>query len=290
MTTQDQLHRFLFENLGLRGELVQLGASWRAVLEQHDYPDAVAAQLGQAMAAVLLLSGTIKFKGSLILQVQGEGPLRTLVTQATDRRTLRGVARWGGEVPDGDLAAVFGAGRLVMTAEAPTGGRYQGVVALEGANLASALESYFEQSEQLATQLWLFADAQHAAGLLLQRLPGEPLPDQDAWGRVCMLADTVQPAELTATPAPELLRRLFHEESVRLFDPEPVAFRCGCSRERVAGALQVLGKTEFEALLAEDGEVSVDCEFCGRRYRFDAVDLEQLWAGLPTAPESHTRH
>ncbi len=146
------------------------------------------------------------------------------------------------------------------------------------------------QSEQLDTQLWLTADAAAAGGLLLQRLPGMAAPDADAWQRVCLLADTMQPQELTDTPAAELLRRLFHEESVRLFEPEPVAFRCSCSRERVAATLQVLGRGQLEALLAEDGEVSVACEFCNRRYRFDAVDLEQLWAGTPAIAESGTRH
>ncbi|MFM1891432.1 MAG: hypothetical protein RLZ44_509 [Pseudomonadota bacterium] len=289
MADQDLLHRFVFEGLGVRGELVQLGASWRAVREQHAYPEAVAVSLGEALAAVALLSGTIKFKGSLILQVRGDGPLGTLVAQASERRTLRGVARWEGEVPNGDLPAVYGAGHLVLTAEAPAGERYQGIVALEGARLADALEAYFAQSEQLATRLWLTADADAAAGLLLQRLPGTAA-DEDDWGRVCLLAETVQAAELSQLPVRELLRRLFHEEEVRLFDPEPLAFRCSCSRERVAAALQALGRAELQGLLEEDGEVSVDCEFCNRRYRFDAVDLEQLWAGAPNLPESATRH
>lgn len=290
MNDQDQLYRFVFESLGVRGELVHLGASWQAIRGQHAYPGAVAEQLAAALAAVTLLSGTIKFNGSLILQIQGDGPLRTLVTQATEQRTLRGVARWEDEVPAaGDLAAVFGNGRLVLTAEAPAGGRYQGIVALEGAHLAAALEAYFAQSEQLATRLWLAGDGDRAAGLLLQRLPGQG-DDPDAWQRVCTLADTVSDEELCGLPAADLLRRLFHEETVRLFEPEPVSFRCGCSRTRVAAALQALGRAELRELLEEDGEVSVDCEFCNRRYTFDAVDLEQLWASIPAAPESDTRH
>jgi molecular chaperone Hsp33 len=162
-------------------------------------------------------------------------------------------------------------------------------VALEGACLANALEAYFAQSEQLPTRLWLTADGDAAAGLLLQRLPGGRA-DSDDWRRVCLLAETVHSAELAQLPVRELLRRLFHEESVRLFDPEPLAFRCSCSRERVGAALQALGRAELQDLLAQDGEVSVDCEFCNRRYRFDAVDLERLWAEVPSLPESATRH
>jgi len=273
----DQLHRFIFEDLGIRGELVQLGSSWQAAQAIHPYPPVVAAQLGQALAAVVLLSGTIKFSGSLIMQLQGPGPLRTLVAQATDRRTVRGMASWQGDVAAGDMAALFGEGRLVITAEAPGGERYQGIVAAEGENLAAALEQYFVQSEQLDTRLWLFVDERHAAGLFLQQLPGER-GEEDAWERVTALADTVTADELLSLDARQLLHRLFHEETLRLFDPEPVAFRCGCSRERVAGMLRSLGQTAVDDIIEELGAVEVNCEFCNRQYRFDAVDVAGLFA------------
>jgi molecular chaperone Hsp33 len=288
MHAQDQLFRFTFEHLGVRGVLVQLAASWRAVLERHDYPPTVGTQLGQALAAVSLLSGTIKFKGSLILQIQGEGPLSTLVAQATDDRTLRGTAHWRGEVPDGALAAVFGQGRLVLSAERG-GERYQGVVGLDGEDLAGALEAYFRQSEQLPTRLWLAADGARAAGLLLQRMPSEPGADED-WNRIGLLAGTLTEPELLALPAGELLRRLFHEERVRLYDPEPLAFRCRCSVERVESALRAMGRAEVEELLAEQGEVQVSCEFCRRGYRFDRVDAERLFAPGAQPQGSDTRH
>lgn len=276
----DQLHRFVFENLGIRGELVQLGASWQAAREIHPYPTVVAGQLGQALAAVVLLSGTIKFSGSLIMQLQGPGPLRTLVAQATESRTVRGMASWEGEVGEGDMAAIYGDGRLVITAEAPNGERYQGIVAAEGEGLAAALEQYFVQSEQLDTRLWLFTDERHAAGLFLQRLPGEQ-GDVDAWERVSMLAETVTAEELLTLDVRQLLHRLFHEETLRLYDPEPVAFRCGCSRERVAGMLRSLGQTAVEGIVEELGAVEVNCEFCNRQYRFDAVDVAGLYTESP---------
>ena len=237
----------------------------------------------------MLLSSTIKFEGALIVQVEAEGPLRTLVAQATDRRTLRGLARWEGEVPDGGgLAETFGAGRLVLTASAPGGDRYQGVVALEGATLAGALEAYFAQSEQLPTRLWLAVDGQRAAGLLLQRLP-QATDDEDAWRRTAMLADTLRDAELLQLGTKDLLRRLFNEETVRLFEAEPVAFRCGCSRERVDGLLRSLGREEVDEVLTAQGAIEVTCEFCNRVYRLDRVDAELLFRARGAAG-SDTRH
>lgn len=287
MSDGDTLRRFLFESMGVRGEIVHLDASWRAVQGIHPYPQAVASQLGCALAAVALLSTTIKLAGSLVLQVQGEGPLTTLVAQASHRRTIRGLAHWRDPVPDGDLRSVYGAGKLVMTADAPGGERYQGIVALEGDGLAQALESYFLRSEQLPTRLWLTSDHRRAAGLLLQRLPDAVSPDDD-WERIIMLADTLTVEELLDLPQEDLLVRLFHEERVRIFEPEPVAFRCSCSRERMETVLRTLGREEAESILAEQGEIAADCEFCNRRYRFDAVDVATLFSQMAVDPSEAT--
>jgi molecular chaperone Hsp33 len=280
----DSLHRFLFEQAGVRGELVYLDASWRAVLDIHPYPDSVRNQLGEALSAVLLLAGTIKFEGSLILQAQGDGPLRTLVAQATDRRTVRGLARWDGEVPEtAGLNDVFGEGKLVLTILPNGGERYQGIVPLEGSSLAAALETYFSASEQLDTRLWLTANAQRAAGLLLQRLPAEQGSDED-WERIALLAQTVSTGELLDLTAERLLYRLFHEETVRLFDSEPVAFRCSCSRQRIQDTLRALGAQEVASILQDEGAIEVDCEFCNRHYHLDRVDALKLFApGVPHA-------
>ncbi len=277
MADSDSIRRFLFEDTGIRGNLVHLDASWRAVLDAHPYPKAVRLHLGQSLAAVALLSAIVKFEGSLILQVQGEGPLRTLVAQATSARTIRGVARWEEEVPYGaPLTECCGTGRLVLTIERGDGSPYQGVVPLVGDDIAQALGRYFEASEQIPTRLWLAADGSRAAGLLLQRLPSDA--DSDDWGRVGLLAATVKPAELLELPAAELLRRLFNEESVRLFDSEPIAFRCGCSRTRIEDMLRIMGETEVQSIVTEQGELQVTCEFCNRTYRLDAVDAGQLFA------------
>jgi len=303
----DSLHRFIFERLGVRGELVRLDASFRAVLKRHPYPDPVQHLLGEALSAVALLTATLKFEGSLILQAQGDGPLRTLVAQGTHQRTVRGLARWHGEVPAGDIGQQFGEGRLVLTLDPLGGERYQGIVPLQGNSLGAAVEAYFGASEQLPTRMWLAVDGRRAVGLMLQRMPAgsgydeqqsragldqagtqSAAPDRDGlvadgrdadgWDRTTMLADTVSEQELLSLSVQELLRRLFHEEDLRLFEPEPVAFRCGCSRARVANALRAIGQAEVDQIIQDEGSVGVTCEFCNRDYRFDAVDARELFA------------
>jgi molecular chaperone Hsp33 len=288
MSEYDSFQRFLFEDLGIRGELVRLDASWQAVRERRAYPPAVEAQLGQALAAALLLSATIKFQGSLILQAQSRGPLQTLVAQATHRRTIRGLAHWQGHVAGRTLDEIYGGGRLVLTVQNESAEPYQGIVALEGANLAEAIQTYFSLSEQLATRLWLAADGQRAAGLFIQELPSHRRDPED-WERIGFLAETVTDAELLRLPSEQLLYRLFNEETVRLFEPEPVAFRCGCSRERIEGVLLTLGRVEIESIVHEQGSVDVDCEFCNRHYRFDRIDVGALFAQQIKVPPITTR-
>ncbi|MEA1049297.1 Hsp33 family molecular chaperone HslO [Lamprobacter modestohalophilus] len=289
MSETDSLHRFVFERSRVRGELVRLDAAWQAVLERHTYPAAVKQPLGEALVSVLLLTATLKLEGSLILQAQGEGPIRTLVAQATHEGTVRGLARWEGEIEAGDLQALFGKGQLVLTINAKNRDRYQGIVPLEGAGIGAALEGYFASSEQLPSRFWLAVSDKRAVGLMLQRLPG-PTDDEDDWNRAVMLADTVQPRELLQQSTPDLLRRLFHEESLRLFEPEPVAFRCGCSRTRVADNLRALGRDEVDDIIAQQGLIEVTCEFCNRGYRFDAVDARSLFTGVVNATAPPAQH
>ncbi|EXJ14664.1 Hsp33 family molecular chaperone HslO [Imhoffiella purpurea] len=283
MIDADTFTRFLFEQSGIRGNLVHLDASWRTVLSNRDYPETVRTPLGEALAAVALLAGTIKFDGSLILQVQGSGPISTLVAQATHQHTIRGLAHWSGDLPEnGTLDTLFGDGQLVLTIERDKAEPYQGIVPFAGSSLTAAIEGYFGQSEQLPTRLWLAASADRAAGMLLQRMPGPEHTNED-WDRIGLLASTLTPDELIELPTESLLHRLFHEESVRLFDPDPMAFRCGCSRNRIENLVKLLGEDEVFSLLDEQGYIQVTCEFCNREYRFDPVDTRQLFA-------EHTRH
>lgn len=226
----------------------------------------------------------------MILQVQGDGPLKTLVAQATHERKIRGLVRSSETVTNGSLQDMFGEGRLVLTVSSENAQPYQGIVPLHGDNLAVVLETYFAQSEQLNTRLWLFANETHAAGLLLQELPSQ-LNDKADWERIAMLASTVTEQEMLELSCEELLYRLFNEEKVRLFDAEPVAFDCSCSRLKIENTLRMLGRQELESVLQERGQIEVNCEFCNKYYRFDRIDVEQLlhW-GKNISADTQIRH
>ncbi len=275
MTEQDFLRRFLFEESDVRGEWVNLTASWQAA-KQHQQGSAVVQQLlGQALAAVVMLSAIIKFKGSMILQAQGNGKIKTLVAQASDDRKIRGLVRSTDEVAAGSLEEMFGQGRLVLTVDAGGVQPYQGIVPLQGRNLAATLETYFVQSEQLNTRLWLFANDHCAAGLLLQELP-EQKGDKTDWQRIEMLANTITSHELLELDCETLLYRLFHEEKVRVFDAEAVEFQCACSRQRIERTLRAMGEKELEGILQERDNIEVICEFCSEHHYFDKVDITAL--------------
>jgi molecular chaperone Hsp33 len=338
MHDRDCLHRFLFEQFPFRGHLVHLDAAWRALIEHREYPAAIRDTLGEAVAASLLLAATIKFDGVLSLQLQGDGPVHLLLAQCTSGLGVRGLARYregdagtdagggtelraetetgaGAEVGARAQARVthefgtrigdlIGAGNLTVTLETDEGSqRYQGIVPVTGERLADSLQVYFENSEQLPTRLWLYADEHGASGMLLQRLPGlsvqagegalagaDPLDAaaiDDAWHRVQLMGQTLTAEEMRSLSDADILHRLFNEDDVRLFEPSPVYFRCRCSRERVSGMLQGLGETETRSVLAERGEVEVRCDFCNRAYVFDAVDVAQLFnQGLATGSGS----
>ncbi|MCL7421037.1 MAG: Hsp33 family molecular chaperone HslO [Methylobacter sp.] len=289
MREQDVLRRFLFEELGVRGEWVKLETSWQAAKKHQRGPHNVMRQLGQALAAVTMLSATVKFKGSMILQAQGDGDLKTLVAQCTHDRKIRGLVRSADAVTAGPLEQMFGHGRLVLTIEPENGEPYQGIVPLQGVGLANALETYFTQSEQLRTRLWLFANDTQAAGLLLQELPAQQNYRAD-WERIELLANTVTEQELMTLDCEPMLHRLFHEEKVRMFDPEPVMFKCVCSRQRLERTLRALGRADLENILKERGAIEVGCEFCSEQYHFDKVDVENLLADETITHESETRH
>ena len=292
---RDRIRRFVFENSPLRGHILHLDSAWQAMCEHHEYPPVVREVLGEAAAAAALIASTRKFDGTLTLQLQGPGPMHLLVAQCSHGFGLRGVARWTAQVPASDLREMAGDGKLTVSVEtADLAARYQGVVPLASGGLAACLEAYFRDSEQLPTRIWLAANSQSAAGLLLQRLPerrSKPslvLRDEqdpaEAWNRIDQLASTLTEAELLELPQRELLRRLFHEEDVRLFEPAPVFFRCRCSRERVRGILKSLGREEIRSIVAERGSVEVRCEFCNRSYQFDAIDSEQIFHVGSEAP------
>nr|WP_288359217.1 Hsp33 family molecular chaperone HslO [uncultured Pseudomonas sp.] len=293
----DFTQRFIFDDTDVRGELVGLSGSYQQVLAKHDYPRPVAQLLGELLAAASLLVGTLKFDGLLVLQVRSEGPVPLLMVECSSEGDVRGIARYEAErIADGDgLAQLMPEGVLAMTVDPTQGQRYQGIVPLEGATLAECLTSYFATSEQLATRFWLCADGLRARGLLLQQLPPDRLTDDEdraaSWEHLVTLADTLQNEELLGLDNETVLHRLYHQETVRLFEPRGIRFRCSCSRERSAKALVSLGRADAELLLSEhNGRVEIDCQFCNERYGFDAADIAQLFAGGGSQQPSDTRH
>jgi len=310
----DELHKFLFEGLPVRGMLVRLGSSWREVLRRREpahggtgaYAQPVRALLGEMAAASLLMQANIKFNGALVLQVHGDGPVKLAVAEAQPDLSYRATASVTGEVPPGArleaMLNLHGKGRCAITLDpkgrVPGQQPYQGIVPLHGdrheplQELAEVLEHYMLQSEQLDTRLVLAASDEVAAGLLIQRLPvqgegnleglaGRRNEDEiglnEGFNRIALLAATLRKEELLQLDAETLLRRLFWEERVRRFEPLAPRFACTCSRERVAGMLRGLGREEIHSIVAERGEVEIGCEFCGAQYRFDAIDASALF-------------
>lgn len=290
---RDQLSRFLIEGAGVRGVRVHLQDTWQQIRTRAEYPAAAAELLGEAAAAAALFTGHAKVDGRLSVQLRGHGTLRTLFAECTAAGTLRGIAQLAEEAGtvSRDLRELGPDAMLVITIENPSRDgrepvRYQGMVALEADSLAGAFEDYFHRSEQLPTRLLLAANETAAAGLMLQKLPGDE-GDDDGWVRAGALFDTLAPHELLEWTGEQLVTRLFHEDGVTLMGSKPLSFACSCSRERVEGMLTSLGEEEATAALA-DGEAVVRCEFCGQSYRFSQEQIAGLFTAAPDlqpAPE-----
>jgi len=288
----DSLSRFLFEHLPLRGEIVRLDDVWQHVIDRHDYPPILRDMMGELCAAAVLLAATLKLDGSMVLQVHGKGAVKLLVVECSGDLELRATAKWEGDLTQGRLQDLVGDGRFVITLDPKDGGQaYQGIVPLEGDSIADILQGYMTRSEQLETRLWLAADGSSAGGMLLQKLPEQgETDDEDAWGRATKLADTLKPEELLDLPAAELVHRLYHEEDIRMFEAQPVVFRCTCSRDNVANMLRMIGREEVDEILAEREEIEVHCEFCNERYVFDKVDADAVFVEVPAVTASKTLH
>lgn len=301
----DHVRRFIFEHRPVRGHWVHLEYAWRELRAHTSYPAPVNALLGEAVAAAVLLAATLKFKGTLTFQLQGNGGVSLLVAQCTHDFRLRAVARWDADAlnalatcaPRGlPFRELVGSdGRITVTVEADERSqRYQGVVPLAGDSLAQSLEAYFASSEQLPARLILAADDTRAAGMLVQKLPGDGTgPDEEslaAWEEAVRGIERVRAPQLLGRPVEEVLARTFADQDLRLFRGSPVRFECRCSLDRVTGVLKALGAGEVRDVLKEQGSVTVTCEFCQRPYQFDAIDIEALFADTPGAGGSPARH
>jgi molecular chaperone Hsp33 len=291
---KDKLQKFLFEDASIRGELVEMSLAWKQVQERHDYPEPVSNLLGEMMAAAALLSANIKFDGSMIMQIHGDGPVRLLVVECDSDLRMRATANIApdAKIEPGytlrEMVHAHGRGRFVITLDPqekfPGQMPYQGIVPLEGDTIAAVIENYMQQSEQLETRIWLAANAEVTRGLLLQRLP-QPASDasvreqeQEAWQRVSMLGATLKRHEMLESDIDTLMRRLFWEETLRVFDPVEPVFHCTCTRRKVGGMLRMLGQQEIDDALHDQGKLAICCDFCGKKYDFDPVDCAQLFA------------
>jgi molecular chaperone Hsp33 len=289
----DTLQKFMFENSLVRGELIEISDAWQQVQSRRTYPAVVSAIMGEMMAAAALLSANLKFDGTIIMQIHGDGPVQLLVAECDAALRLRATAklREDAELSEQaglqELVNANGEGRFAITLDPtdkqPGQQAYQGIVALEGESVATVIENYMMRSEQLDTRLWLAADDKVARGLLLQKLPDDggklsPLADGDVWNRTVTLASTLNQQELLSTDIMTLLQRLYWEETVRVFDPRHPTFHCGCSREKVGNMLKMLGREEIDSALADLGKLDINCDFCGQDYLFDPVDCMQLFS------------
>ncbi|OAT28819.1 Hsp33 family heat shock protein/chaperonin [Buttiauxella brennerae ATCC 51605] len=292
MTQHDQLHRYLFENFAVRGELVTVSETWKQIMENHDYPAPVKTILGELLVATSLLTATLKFDGDITVQLQGDGPMSLAVINGNNNQQMRGVARFKGEIPaDADLKTLVGNGYLVITITPAQGERYQGVVGLEGDTLAACLEDYFLRSEQLPTRLFIRTGEVEgkpaAGGMLLQVLPAQDAQADD-FNHLTALTETIKAEELLTLPANDVLWRLYHEEEVTLYDPQAVEFKCTCSRERCADALRTLPDEEVNSILAEEGEIDMNCDYCGNHYVFNSMDIAEIRNNAsPADPQVH---
>ncbi|GAA0505851.1 Hsp33 family molecular chaperone HslO [Tatumella terrea] len=276
MPVHDQLHRFIFNNAEVRGELVNVSQTLQDILQGHDYPQPVQALLGELLVATSLMTATLKFEGDITVQLQGDGPLSMAVVNGNNHQQLRGVARMRGDIADGaTLKEMAGNGYLIITITPAKGERYQGVVGLEGETIAECLEDYFARSEQLPTRLIIRQDARGAGGILLQVLPSHGAGNEE-FEHLVTLAETIKAEELTSLSATDVLWRLYHQEEVSVFDPVSVEFKCTCSRERCGDVLKTVAANEIDEILAEDGKIDMHCDYCGTHYIYDAVDVENI--------------
>jgi len=278
--TADQSRRFLFEHADIRGETVQLGPAFSDIIAIHQYAPGVSRLLGELLAAAVLLRSTLKFEGKLVLQARSEGQIPLLMAECSSAGEIRGIARGAQLATATRFDQLLSDGSLAITIDPHGGQRYQGIAPLASDSLAHSLDAYFEQSEQLKTRFWLAARQGRASGLLLQQLPSQLTPDplerEQQWEHACTLAATLQPGELLDLDPEQMLYRLYHQDPVRLFEPQPVVFRCSCSRDRTLRALSALAPSELEELLQEMGSITMDCEFCNQQYRYGREDLQDV--------------
>ncbi|MFP3365825.1 Hsp33 family molecular chaperone HslO [Pseudoalteromonas sp. SIMBA_148] len=278
---QDLLHRYLFNELDVRGELVQIENAYNEMIADHNYPDPVKALLGELLVATCLLTATLKFEGEIAVQLQGDGPVKYAVINGDDKQNMRGIARLQSEITGTTVKELIGQGYMVITITPEKGERYQGIVPLEHDTLSECIESYFEQSEQLKTRLWFATDTTEgsakACGLFLQVLPVDKQKSIEDFAHLEALSNTIKSEELLHLDANTVLTRLYHEDNPRVFEPQAIKFKCGCSRDKTITALVNIGQEELLKDVAEKGTVNINCHYCLKEYVFNEQDIKSIF-------------
>lgn len=281
----DSVIPFAFESLPVRGALIHMGRSWRRMQRDHDYDALFTEVLGHAAAATGLIAQSLKFDGTITMQIQSGGALQMLVMQCTSDLDMRGMAAPKAGTSAADFVELTANAHCAITVDA--GERpYQGIVAIDGKSLSSSLEHYFERSVQVPSHVALIANDEIAAGLLLQQMPGQPL-EEDDWNRLRFLAQTLSVGDFEGNAGLELIGKLFAEDDVRVYSSRPVNFQCRCSSQKAEDVLKMLGEEESRAALEEQGRIEVICEYCGRRRHFDSVDVTRIFVeNVVSGPDS----
>jgi len=288
MTDSDILNRFLFKNSDVRGEIITLQDSYQEALSKSEIPPEITNLIGEFMAAAGLLTATLKFEGIITLQARGEGPVELLMADITHQHNLRAVTQVAdnADLSSSDIRDLIGHnGHLNITIDANKGDRYQGIVPLDQPTLAACLETYFRQSEQIPTRIWLNANGKTAGGLMIQALPEQKAADADSgkaeFEHIIALADTITAEEQLTLNHNDQLYRLFHQEELQLFEPKQLQFSCSCSRARTEKMLRTIGREEIQQILEDQGIIEINCHFCLEPYRFTANDIDTIFDGEP---------
>jgi molecular chaperone Hsp33 len=284
MSQFNVLNRYLFTDAHARGELVQLSSSFKSIVKNHNYPAGVEKLLGELLSATCLLTATLKFEGDITVQLQGDGPVGYMSVSGNNNQQMRGIAKMAEETSAETLQTLIGKGTMIITIRPNVGEAYQGVVALDKETLADCLAHYFEASEQIPTKIWLFSDTEQqlTAGALVQLLPDgdgsmenkeKQLSDFE---HLCQLTNTIKSEEVFSLEAEALLYRLYHQEQVNIFEPQAVSYVCGCSADKCLSAISQIEPSEIKAILAEQGKISMTCDYCITTYDFDELSLQSF--------------
>lgn len=287
MSTTDELNRYLFDDRHVRGELVQLSQSYQSIINNHDYPVGVRILLGELLAGTCLLTATLKFEGSITVQLQGNGPVGYMSVNGDNDQKLRGIAKVVDESAASEansLQELLGKGNMIITIKPDQGEPYQGIVALDQPTLAQCFAHYFEVSAQIPTQVWLFSDddKKQVAGSLVQLLPDgdgsveNKAQQQQDFEHIAQLTNTIKAEEIFTLDSQTLLYRLYHQEQVSLFEPQTVIYQCGCSSNKCLSAIAQIEEDELEAIIAEKGKISMTCDYCKTTYDFFEEQLKSF--------------